>query len=117
MSGNAVDVVGDKNYLDSIEAQMSAAGFVRPEETMARGDYGHFEYQGSTSQLSDLAQSVQKGIITIAQIPAAQRAQVAAELSQAGQNSPKSVELQNSLSLVDTMLQDENALKSISGWW
>lgn len=72
---------------------------------------------GGVSGLSDLAQSVQKGIITIAQIPAAQRAQVAAELSQAGQSSPKSVELQNSLSLVDTMLQDEEALKSISGWW
>lgn len=117
MSGNAVDVVGDKNYLDSIEAQMNAAGFVRPAETMARGDYGHFEYQGWTAWLSDLAQSVQKGIITIAQIPAAQRSAVAAELSQAGQSSPKSVELQNSLSLVDTMLQDEEALKSISGWW
>jgi len=38
---------------------------------------------GGQTGLSDLAQSVQKGIITIAQIPAAQRAQVAAELSKA----------------------------------
>lgn len=69
---------------------------------------------GGISGLSDLAQSVQKGIITIAQIPAAQRSQVAAELARAGESSPKSVELQNSMSLVDTMLQDEEALKSIS---
>lgn len=120
MSGNAVDVVGDKNYLDSIETKMNEAGFTRPKETMARGDYGHFEYVGTgggTSGLSELAQSVQKQIITIAQIPSAQRSAVAAELAQAGTQSPKSKELQNSLDLVDTMLQDEDALKSISGWW
>lgn len=71
---------------------------------------------GGGAGVSDLAQSVQKGIITIAQIPAAQRAKVAEELARAGQSSPKSIELQNSLNLVDTMLQDEEALKSIS-WW
>lgn len=31
--------------------------------------------------------------------------------------SEKSIELQNIINLVDTMLQDEEALKSISGWW
>jgi len=67
--------------------------------------------------LSDLAQSVQKGIITIAQIPVAQRSAIAAELAQAGTQSPKTRELQNSLDLVDALLSDENALNSISGWW
>ena len=103
-------------------ATMRANGWVQgdPVNWPYPDDLGHFEYVGTgggTSGLSELAQSVQKGIITIAQIPAAQRAAVAAELSKAGTQSPKTRELQNSLDLVDTMLQDEDALKSISGWW
>lgn len=72
---------------------------------------------GGQTWLSDLAQSVQKGIITIAQIPAAQRSQVAAELSKAWESSPKSTELQNSIALIDDMLTDPEWLKSISWVW
>ena len=78
---------------------------------------GTFTVWGWQAGLSDLAQSVQKGIITIAQIPAAQRSQVAAELSKAWESSPKSTELQNSIALIDDMLTDPEWLKSISWVW
>ena len=53
MTWNAVDVVApqknkedQKIYLDSIEPLMNANWFERPESTMARWDFWHFEYKG-----------------------------------------------------------------------
>lgn len=77
------------------------------------GDAGHFEYAGSGG-LSDLAQSVQKGIITIAQIPAAQRAGIAQELARSGAETPKTQEIQRNIDLVDSLL-NSTSLNKITG--
>lgn len=120
----AVDIYdGDPSRKPSAEqiAIMNKHWWYQDPALMAKGDYGHFDYKGvgggGQTGLSDLAQSVQKGIITIAQIPAAQRAQVAAELAKAWESSPKSTELQNSIALIDDMLTDPEWLKSISWVW
>lgn len=64
--------------------------------------------------LSDLAQSVLKGIITIDKIPAAQRAWIAQELARAGTQTPRTKEIQYNIDLVDELLNSPS-LKTISG--
>ncbi len=64
--------------------------------------------------LSELAQSVQKGIITIAQIPAAQRAGIAQELARSGAETPKTQEIQRNIDLVDSLL-NSTSLNKITG--
>lgn len=69
---------------------------------------------GGQAGLSDLAQSVQKGIITIAQIPAAQRTAVARELASSGASTPKTQEIQRNIDLVDALLNSPS-VNTISG--
>lgn len=70
---------------------------------------------GTTGTLSPLAQAVQKGIITIAQVPAAQRAGVSAELATSGIATNRETTLQSYYDVVNSLINNPNAGK-ISGY-
>lgn len=69
---------------------------------------------GFSGTLSPLAQAVQNGTITIDKIPAAQRAQIAAELATSGIPTSRQQDLDSSLDVVNSLLENK-ALNSITG--
>lgn len=70
---------------------------------------------GFNGTLSPLAQAVQNGTITIDKIPAAQRAQVAAELATSGIAGPRQMALSTDLDVVNQLLNsDTNAITGVA---
>jgi len=67
MEWNAVDVVlpewEDKvKYFEWIDAEMNKNWFFRPEETIARWDYGHYEFRGIDEWFTDSQVSLFKNL-------------------------------------------------------
>lgn len=104
-------------YIDMTDQQWNS---MTPEQKTAtitkmyQNEWGTGALVGGGGWLSDLAQSVQKGIITIAQIPVAQRAAIAQELARSGAETPKTQEIQRNIDLVDSLL-NSTSLNRITG--
>lgn len=83
-------------------------------KTYAPKDTTYSTTPGTPGYLSPLAQAVQNGTIPIAQLPAAARAAVAAELATSGVQSNRQQVLSSNLAIVDELLAQED-LGAISG--